>query len=1207
MTGRARTGKMSRSLKPVLAPAKLRLAMKHALFPLLALVLGSLAAPVAAQAPRSSARPNVLFLFADDQRADTIAALGNPVIKTPNLDRLARAGLSFSRAYMQGGMNGATCVPSRAMLLSGRSLFHIDEKLMRDETWPAAFGRAGYATFMSGKWHNGEASLPRSFQMARSVFAGGMTDPLKANLSDLVDGRLTKPSLASKHACAAFADEAIRFLREHKGGPFFCYVPFDAPHDPHIVPEGFPIQYDPAQIALPPNFLPQHPFDNGEMVIRDELLLPWPRTPQAVRAYLAEYYRYVSYLDAQIGRVLDALDASPFATNTIVVFSADSGVACGSHGLIGKQNLYEFDSVRVPLLISGPGIPAGRTTDAMCYLFDVLPTLGKLCDVPAPKTSEGLDLSATLKNPATRARAQLLFAYQRGPGAAESQNAQRAVRDERWKLIRYPRVDKTQLFDLATDPQETTNLADDSAYAGKVKKLFTLLKQQQRRFGDAAPLFVADPKPAAWSPPSPGTSSAPLPASRSAAAESPPGLPSTWPQAYSVRRDKAAGWLTLSTPYYQVRHDLKQGGAISSIRLIHGQAANLLMLPFETRVQDATGKLYSDLAERSPRVTIRQDGLKELVTVESDLRDAQGKSSDIRVKTVYEYRWGYVKIHKELTFPGAGFRAQDICPVSTVLAPSLSAYGYRDGLTEQEGSPPFSFGSCHWGNLNAEGTPAIDAPFIPRYVMFADPGVEGLEWFVSSDLAQWDLQLTHQRGQGKSLLQARAAPAGALFSVSPFQNRQSPVLVPSRLTFDYYLGLPLLEGHALKPWFHSSFNRNRGDWIGADQLRSWIQTGIQTVHCHNDGDYYDDGLFWRDGAYPPYPDMDKYDRAIADCHRAGIRVATYFSNKELHPSTLQFQQHGSDWGRMNRKGDLQHNTFKGNAEFGVQMCLHSGWLESLKTNIDRVLTGHPLDGVYYDWNVALLCCNPRHEKLQAGQPASGHWDIDELLDLMEWTRHRVGPRGLVIIHNTTTPMFATENFANDIVANEWGYGKWSGQGPKLEELPLEWSLVGARSRGVISYGQLDAQAPRGLHRLFALEALLAGVTPWPASPETAELFPVLKPIGPLESCRFADWRNQAVTLRGARSGSAIYSRPDESWLVLGNLEESAREVQCLLRPDKLPYPLPSIISAALFSLGSIPTNGSDQVAPLPLDVRQLTGKGVSLTLPPNTAVLLRVR
>src|SRR3954470_15601226 len=155
-------------------------------------------------------RPNILFFFADDQRADTIAALGNAVIKTPNLDRLVHSGLSFNRAYMQGGFSGATCVPSRAMLLSGQSLFHIDEKLLRDETWPAAFARAGYATFMSGKWHNGAASLPKVFQHARGVFAGGMTNPESAPLSDLADGKLSPPKVAPKHACEVFADEAIR-------------------------------------------------------------------------------------------------------------------------------------------------------------------------------------------------------------------------------------------------------------------------------------------------------------------------------------------------------------------------------------------------------------------------------------------------------------------------------------------------------------------------------------------------------------------------------------------------------------------------------------------------------------------------------------------------------------------------------------------------------------------------------------------------------------------------------------------------------------------------------------------------------------------------------------------------------------------------------------------------------------------------------------
>jgi arylsulfatase A-like enzyme len=436
-------------------------------------------------------KPNILFLFADDQRADTIGALGNPVIQTPALDRLVRSGLSFNRAYMQGGLNAATCVPSRAMLLSGRSLFRIDEKLLRDETWPAAFGRAGYTTFISGKWHNSGPAIARSFQTARSLFVGGMTDPMKAKLSDMVDGKLTPPQIAPKHACEVFADEAIRFLKEHQRGPFLCYVPFDAPHDPHVVPDDFPVRYAPEAMPLPPAFLPQHPWDNGEMTIRDEQLLPWPRTADRVKAFNAEYYRYISYLDAQIGRVLDALAASPFATNTIIVFAADSGVARGSHGLIGKQSVYEH-SMRVPLILAGPGIAAGRRTDALCYLFDVLPTLGKLCGVEGPKSSEGLEFTGTLRDPARAARGELLFGYK---------NVQRAVTDGRWKLIRYPQVDRTQLFDLRNDPEETLDLAAKPEQAARVKQLTTLMEAQQRHFGDTAPLTVAKPKPAAWSPP----------------------------------------------------------------------------------------------------------------------------------------------------------------------------------------------------------------------------------------------------------------------------------------------------------------------------------------------------------------------------------------------------------------------------------------------------------------------------------------------------------------------------------------------------------------------------------------------------------------------------------------------------------------------------------------------------------------------------------
>ncbi len=696
----------------------------------------------------------------------------------------------------------------------------------------------------------------------------------------------------------------------------------------------------------------------------------------------------------------------------------------------------------------------------------------------------------------------------------------------------------------------------------------------------------------------------------SSPAEPPPSrTPRTWPQAYSVQRDDASGLLTLSTPYYTIQQDLKKGGAITRITLTHGKAANLLVRPLETRVRDENGTVLSDLNDPAPTVVHRRDGRHEIVTVQSALKDQAGRAPGLQVKTTLEYRWGYLKIHKELLVP-AGIPAREVCPLSTVLAPNLTDYGYREGITEEEKAPPFSFGSNRWAKLRLDepSDQRLDTRYVPRSMIFADPGVEGLEWFVGSDLAQWDLQLTGSRGAGRCLLDRSQDPPGLALSVSPLWSPEKAVPVPSAIVFNFYISFPLIEGRAHAPWLHTTFNRNRGDWVSTEEIGRWAEKGIQTVHCHNDGDYYDDGLFWRDGAYPPYPDMDRFDRVLSDCRRVGIRTATYFSNKELHPSTNEFQQHGDEWGRKNRKGELRHNFYRPEREFGAQMCLRSGWLDFLKLSIDRVLKNHPLDGVYYDWNVALLCSNPLHEGGDGASPAKGHWDMDELLDLMEWTRRRVGMNGLVIVHNTTVPMYAVENFADYVVATEWGYRKWTDRAPDLEDLPLETSLAGAIPRGVISYGVLERNAPRRLHRLFAIEAFLNGATPWPASEETFALLPLLpKPLTDIGNCRFADWRNTAVTLSHARCAAAVYSKPGEAYLFLANLDAEPREVTCVLKPEKLPYPLARLTSAANLAATTASAGPPAENHVSSLDVEQLTGAGIKLTIPGDGAILVRVR
>ena len=158
-----------------------------------------------------------------------------------------------------------------------------------------------------------------------------------------------------------YADAVIDFLAQAgaSGQPFLAYVSFTSPHDPRTPPEPFASWYHPDSISLSPNYLPEHPFDNGELEVRDEMLRERPRTETMIREELALYYGMISELDAQIGRIVTALEENGQRENTLIVMAGDNGLAVGSHGLLGKQNLYEH-SMRVPLIIAGPGIPTNE-------------------------------------------------------------------------------------------------------------------------------------------------------------------------------------------------------------------------------------------------------------------------------------------------------------------------------------------------------------------------------------------------------------------------------------------------------------------------------------------------------------------------------------------------------------------------------------------------------------------------------------------------------------------------------------------------------------------------------------------------------------------------------------------------------------------------------------------------------------------------------
>jgi arylsulfatase A-like enzyme len=427
------------------------------------LVIATWLAPTArAWAQEQKPRPNVLFILADDQRFDTIRALGNDEIQTPNLDKLVGRGFAFTNAFCQGGMVAAVCLPSRTMIMTGRSLFRIPGNKAKGTgagtgagTLGDVFRRAGFATLFVGKF--GNSYIPGNEAFETVIYHGkGKQEGARAQESRFM------------------ADQTIAWLQARKGKePFFVYLGPPVPHDPRVAPPQFHALYDPAKITLPKNFMPEHPFDNGELKVRDEMLAPHPRTPEVMKKHLADYYACITNLDHEIGRIIAHLQATGQFENTIIVFSSDQGLAVGGrHGLMGKQNLYEH--FKSPLVIAGPGIPHGQSP-ALVYLFDLFPTLCELTRVEAPRGLEGSSLAPVLHGEQARVRDWLFCAYR---------DVQRMVRDERWKLIWYPQIDRYQLFDLAADPWEINDLSASAADAARLADLKVRLAEQQKSFGD---------------------------------------------------------------------------------------------------------------------------------------------------------------------------------------------------------------------------------------------------------------------------------------------------------------------------------------------------------------------------------------------------------------------------------------------------------------------------------------------------------------------------------------------------------------------------------------------------------------------------------------------------------------------------------------------------------------------------------------------------
>ena len=261
-------------------------------------------------------RPNFLFMIADDHRHSALGALGVEAVSTPTFDQLIADGICFTRAHIMGSTSGAVCMPSRGMLMTGRGLFDTPDPLPDEAPLlPELLRQNGYTTFGTGKWHNRRGSYARCFGESGKVFFGGMNDQYAMPVNDFDPSGQYPPDetyLADGFATTVFSDEMIDFLNTRGSDddqPFFAYIAFTSPHDPRTPPPPYDTMYDPAEIDLPPNFKPEHPFDIGVRDIRDEVLAGYPRGEDEIKRHIADYYGMISQMDHDIGRILETLAA----------------------------------------------------------------------------------------------------------------------------------------------------------------------------------------------------------------------------------------------------------------------------------------------------------------------------------------------------------------------------------------------------------------------------------------------------------------------------------------------------------------------------------------------------------------------------------------------------------------------------------------------------------------------------------------------------------------------------------------------------------------------------------------------------------------------------------------------------------------------------------------------------------------------------------
>ena len=456
--------------------------------------------------PKNTSRKNVLFIAVDDLRTD-LGCYGHPTVKTPNIDRLAKSGVLFEKTYCQQ----AVCSPSRTSLLTGLRpdstkvydlVTHFRDTIPEVVTLPQHFKNNGYESVAFGKILHGHLNDPKSWtRPLTSHQAGHYKNPetIKYIEERKAQGRQKKlkgksfiryskgPATESyvaddsEYRDGEIADKAIAALRQLKDGPFFLAAGFVKPHLPFTCPKKYWDMYDRDKIKLADNpYLPKNSPQYsgttwGELRAYSDIPEEGPVNDEKARDLIHGYHACISFVDAQIGRLLDELDKLGLRDNTVIVLWGDHGWKLGEHGLWAKHTNFELDT-HVPMIFSAPSIKAaGKRTSALTEFVDIYPTLCELAGLDLPDHLEGTSLMPLLDDPELTWKTAAFSQYPRWGVMGHAMRTQR-YRYIEWLDRKTNEIKARELYDHKVDPAENNNAADDPDYSKIVKKLHKQMK-----------------------------------------------------------------------------------------------------------------------------------------------------------------------------------------------------------------------------------------------------------------------------------------------------------------------------------------------------------------------------------------------------------------------------------------------------------------------------------------------------------------------------------------------------------------------------------------------------------------------------------------------------------------------------------------------------------------------------------------------------------